>query len=97
MKYTSACLASPALQSEVGKEGMKHLSAYLLSHKAHLSPVCMVLCCANLHICCSFRFIDVPHTSSTTLVTEISACFHTLLTPSRMGPDVCVKVPHLPD
>jgi len=32
MKYASACLASPAIQSEVGKEGMKYPSACPLTH-----------------------------------------------------------------
>jgi hypothetical protein len=73
----------------VGKEGMKYPFACPLSHKAHLSPVYMVLCCANLHMCCSFRFIHIPHTSSAMPVTDRSACFHTLFTPSRMEPGVC--------
>ena len=88
MKYASVCLASPAFQSEMGK-GMKYPSACPLSHKAHLSPVYMVLCCANFHMCCSFKFTHVPHTSSAMPVTDRSASFHTLFTPSRMWPGVC--------
>ena len=83
------CFCTPCLPW-ISKWSGERRDEISLSHKAHPSPACMVLCCANLHMCCSCRFIHVPHPSLAMPVTDRHAYFHNLSTPSRWVL-VCVK------